>query len=231
LTLSEHLEHAMDNATAFSIPLGSFTLDIPQAVVTQWIIMAVLILLAFIFTRNLKVVPTGKQALLESFLGMLYNLFYGIMGERGKRYIPYMMVLIMFLGLSNVMGLFGIAPPTKNMNVTAALAIMSIILIQYAAIRHRGAGGWIKHFSHPTKIVTPLNVLELVIKPFSLCMRLFGNVLGAFIVMELIIFCIPVGVPAVFSLYFDIFDGLLQAYIFCFLTSLYISEATEDEEH
>lgn len=231
MTLSEHLEHAMGNETAFSIPFGSFQLDIPQTVVTQWIIMAVLILLAFIFTRNLKVVPTGKQALLESFLGMLYNMFYGILGERGKRYIPYMMVLIMFLGLSNVMGLFGIAPPTKNMNVTAALAVMSIILIQYAAIKQRGVGGWIKHFSHPTKIVTPLNVLELVIKPFSLCMRLFGNVLGAYIVMELIIFCIPVGVPAVFSLYFDIFDGLLQAYIFCFLTSLYISEATEIEEH
>ncbi len=228
MTLSEHLEHAMDNQIAFSINLGSYQLDIPQTTVTQWIVMAVLIILAFIFTRNLKVVPTGKQALLESFLGMLYNLFYGVLGEHGKKYIPYMMTLIMFIGASNIMGIFGVAPPTKNLNATAALAITSIVLIQYASIRHRGVGGWLKHFGHPNKIVTPLNVLELVIKPFSLCMRLFGNILGAFIVMELIIFCVPVAVPAVFSLYFDLFDGLLQAYIFCFLTSLYISEAFED---
>ncbi len=228
MTLSEHLSHALTNEIAFSIPIGSFQLDIPKTTVTQWIIMAVLILLAFIFTRNLKVVPTGKQALLETFLEMLYKLFYGVLGEHGKKYIPYMMTLIIFIGSSNIMGIFHMAPPTKNINATAALAVMSIVLIQYASIKHRGVGGWLKHFGHPNKIVTPLNVFELVIKPFSLCMRLFGNILGAFIVMELIIYCIPVGVPAVFSLYFDLFDGLLQAYIFCFLTSLYISEAIED---
>lgn len=230
MTLTEYIEHAMSNPVAFSIPIGNYQLDIPQTTVSQWIVMAVLILLAFIFTKNLKVVPTKKQALLESFVELIYKLFYGVLGEHGKGYIPYLMTLIMFLGASNIMGLFHMAPPTKNINVTAALAIMSIILIQYASIKARGVGGWLKHFSHPAKIVTPLNVMELVIKPFSLCMRLFGNILGAYIVMELIIYCVPVGVPAVFSIYFDIFDGLLQAYIFCFLTSLYINEAIEIEE-
>ena len=77
-------------------------------------------------------------------------------------------------------------------------------------------------------IMLPMNILELFIKPLSLCMRLFGNILGAYIIMELIIFCIPAVVPLVFSFYFDIFDGLLQAYVFCFLTSLFIQEAVED---
>ena len=76
-------------------------------------------------------------------------------------------------------------------------------------------------------IVTPINILELVIRPLSLCMRLFGNVLGAFVIMKLIESLIPVVVPVVFSLYFDFFDGFIQAYVFVFLTSLFIKEATE----
>ena len=76
-------------------------------------------------------------------------------------------------------------------------------------------------------IVAPINVLELVIKPLSLCMRLFGNVLGAFIIMALIEYVIPVVIPPVFSLYFDFFDGMIQAYVFTFLTALYIKEAVE----
>ena len=78
-------------------------------------------------------------------------------------------------------------------------------------------------------IMIPINILELVTRPLSLCMRLFGNVLGAFVVMELIKICVPVGLPVVFSLYFDIFDGLIQAYVFVFLTSLFMSETMEEE--
>ena len=101
------------------------------------------------------------------------------------------------------------------------------MLIEVAGIRAKGAKGWLKSFSQPVAIVTPINILELVIRPLSLCMRLFGNVLGAFIIMELIKMVVPVGVPAIFSLYFDIFDGLIQAYVFVFLTSLYIQDAVE----
>ena len=75
--------------------------------------------------------------------------------------------------------------------------------------------------------MTPINILEVFIRPLSLCMRLFGNVLGAFVIMELVELVVPVGVPAILSLYFDLFDGLVQAYVFVFLTSLYIAEAVE----
>ena len=70
----------------------------------------------------------------------------------------------------------------------------------------------------------PMNLLEVIIRPLSLCMRLFGNVLGAFVIMELIKQLLPVALPVPFSLYFDIFDGLLQAYVFTFLTSMFIQE-------
>ena len=81
--------------------------------------------------------------------------------------------------------------------------------------------------TEPVAIVTPFNILDVFTRPLSLCMRLFGNVLGAFVIMELLKIVCPPVIPAVFSLYFDIFDGLLQAYVFVFLTSLYIKEAVE----
>ncbi len=111
--------------------------------------------------------------------------------------------------------------------MTAALAIMSIILIEAAGIRKKGMKRWLKGFTEPVALVTPINVLEIFIKPLSLCMRLFGNVLGAFVIMKLIESILPVGLPVLFSMYFDLFDGLIQAYVFVFLTGLFIKEAVE----
>ena len=219
--ISQQLDY-MNNA----ITVGGVT--IPQGVYISWGIMAFLVLISIWFTRHMEVVPTKKrQVIIESFIGMLYNMLYGILGEHGKRYIPYLLTVMMYLGVANMIGLFGITPPTKDLNVTLGLALMSIVLVQYASIRQKGVGGWMKSFTQPVAIVTPLNVLELAIKPLSLCMRLFGNVLGAFIIMELIKMVIPVVFPLACSMYFDIFDGLLQAYVFVFLTSLYIQEGME----
>ncbi len=104
---------------------------------------------------------------------------------------------------------------------------MSIILIEAAGIRKKGLKRWLKGFVEPVALVTPINVLEIFIKPLSLCMRLFGNVLGAFVIMKLIESILPVGLPVLFSMYFDLFDGLIQAYVFVFLTGLFIKEAVE----
>lgn len=155
------------------------------------------------------------------------NLCGGFIGEEGKRYTPYLASVLIYLGIANLIGILGFKPPTKDLNVTAALAIMSIVLIQYAGIRKKGAKGWLKSFAEPVAIVAPINILELVIKPLSLCMRLFGNVLGAFVIMKLIESVLPVFLPVVFSAYFDLFDGLIQAYVFVFLTGLFIKEAIE----
>ena len=135
--------------------------------------------------------------------------------------------MLIYIGAANLVGVFGFKPPTKDMNVTAALALMSIVLIEFAGIHKKGIKKWIKGFAEPIALVTPINILELFIKPLSLCMRLFGNVLGAFVIMKLIEYIMPVGLPVVFSLYFDLFDGLIQAYVFVFLTGLFIKEAIE----
>ena len=190
--------------------------------------MAVLVLLSIILVRNLKVENPGKkQLVLETIITTFNNLFKGVIGEAGMKYVPYLITVILYIGMANIMGVFGFKPPTKDMNVTAALAFMSIVLIEVAGIRQKGAKGWVKSFAEPIPIILPINIMEIFIKPLSLCMRLFGNVLGAFVIMELIKMVVPVVLPAVFSLYFDLFDGLLQAYVFVFLTSLYISEEIE----
>ena len=212
-----------------SLPLvGGFRIEIAESVVITWVIMAVILLLSIFLTRNLKVRNISKRQLVaETIVTKLENFVTGMVGEEGRAYVPYLATVLVYIGMSNLIGLVGLKPPTKDMNVTAALSLMSIILIEYAGIHKKGTKGWLKSFTEPIAIVTPINILEVFIKPLSLCMRLFGNVLGAFVIMELIKLLVPVALPVPFSFYFDIFDGLIQAYVFVFLTSLFIKEAME----
>ena len=208
----------------FTIPIFG-GIPIYESVVVTWIIMLAVLLIC---VRNLKVENPGrKQIVLETAVQGLYNFFKGTIGEHGTAYIPYLMSVVLYIGIANLIGLIGFKPPTKDMNVTVALAVMSIVLIEVAGVRQKGTKGWLKSFAEPMPIVLPINVLEVFIKPLSLCMRLFGNVLGSFVIMELLKIVVPAFLPAVFSCYFDIFDGLIQAYVFVFLTSLFIKEATE----
>ena len=197
--------------------------------VVTWIIMAVLTLLAIVFVRNLKVENPGKKQLaLEAFISFLDDFFTDILGKEGRRYIPYLISTAIYIGVANLIGLLGFKPPTKDLNVTAALAIMSLFLIYYAGFHKKGTKGFLKSFAEPMPIVTPINIMEIAIRPISLCMRLFGNVIGSFVIMELLKIIMPAVLPVPFSLYFDIFDGLIQTYVFVFLTSLFIKEPIED---
>ena len=196
--LVESLVKELNCETVFTIPVfGGIAVD--EGVVVTWIIMAVLTILSIVFVRNLSIEKPGKvQLMLESVIGWAQDFFEGIIGKENKGYIPYLMTVALYLAISNVIGLLGFKPPTKDMNVTIALAVMSMFMI-----------------------------LEIVIRPLSLCMRLFGNMLGGFVVMELIKQVVPLIVPIPFSFYFDIFDGLLQAYVFVFLTALFMTEEME----
>lgn len=214
--------------TVFTIPiLGG--IPISEAVAVTWILMAGLTIAAILLTRNMQVEQPGRRQLaVETAVEGIYGFFEDTMGGHGKEYIPYLSAVAIYIGVSNLIGLIGFKPPTKDLNVTAALAIMSIILIEAAGVRKRGVKGWLKNFAQPVPIILPINVLEVFIRPLSLCMRLFGNVLGSFVVMELIKLLVPVVVPVAFSCYFDIFDGLIQAYVFVFLTALFVKEAIEE---
>lgn len=226
--LSEFLMEELEAATAFTIPIFG-GIDIAESTVISWVIMAIIMILTLVLTRNMKVENPGKlQVGVEYVVESLQNIVRGIVGHEGERYVPYLATVLVFLGISNVFAVTGMKPPTKDLNVSAAVALMSIVLVQIASIRQNRVKGWLKGFTKPIAVVTPINIMELAIRPLSLCMRLFGNVLGAFVVMKLLEHLVPIVLPAVFSLYFDFFDGLIQAYVFVFLTGLFIKEAVED---
>lgn len=225
--LARSLLEELNVETVFTIPLFG-GIPVSESVVVTWIAMAVLIVIAFLLGRNLKVRNPGKRQQIAELIVLKLDAFTKkTLGEEATEYSTYMAVVLLFIGFVNLIGVFGFKPPTKDLNVPVALALMSIVLVEVAGIRAHGTGGWLKGFAKPMAILTPINILEIFIRPLSLCMRLFGNVLGAFVIMELVKLVVPVGVPAILSLYFDVFDGLIQAYVFVFLTSLYISEAVE----
>ena len=158
---------------------------ISESVVVTWIIMAVLVLLSIILVRNLKVENPGKvQLALESMIGWAQDFFEGIIGKENKAYVPYLITVLLYLAVSNTIGLLGFKPPTKDLNVTAALAIMSMCVIEFSGIHKNGVVHWLKYF-------------------------------------------VPLICPIPVSFYFDIFDGLLQAYVFVFLTALFMTEEME----
>ena len=202
--LADNLMEELNCEKVFTLPvLGG----INESVVVTWIIMAVLVIASIILVRNLKVENPGKvQLALEAGIGAAEDFFVGVLGKENKGYVPYLITVLLYLACSNTIApLFGFKPPTKDLNVTAALAIMSMCLIEFSGIRKNG----------------------FVIRPLSLCMRLFGNMLAGFVVMELLKAIVPLIIPIPISFYFDIFDGLLQAYVFVFLTSLFMNEEME----
>ena len=217
-----------------------FGLDIPvtNVVVMSWITMAVIILWAFLSTRKLREVPRGLQNTAEIVVEAVNNFAENNIGHDGKKFAAYLGTIGLFLGISNMIGaLFMtqitngiICPPTRTMAVPVALAIMTIVIAIGAGIKKKGIVGFIKRLFKPIVIMFPFNLLEFIIKPLSLSMRLFGNVFGAYVAMELLFDAVPWGLPAVASLYFDLFDGGLQTFVFVLLTALYIGEEIEEEE-
>jgi len=234
--MGEKLVEAMESHTMFTMNLFGLKIPISDVIVSMWIIMAVMIIFAIILTRKLTSVPSKKQNVAETIVEFINNMVKDAIGaHHWKPFAPYLGTIMLFLILANTISIFNVIPgegfklrpPTRNINVTVCMALMSICVVIYAGIRYKKFSGWLKSFIEPTPVMLPFNILEYFIKPTSLALRLFGNILGAFIVMELIYMALPAIAPAALSIYFDLFDGILQAYVFMFLTSLYIAEALE----
>ena len=148
------------------ISLGG--LQVPESVVVSWGIMLFLVIVSILLTRNLKVDHISRrQAILEMVVTTIDGFFTGLLGEQGRRYVPYLMTVALYIACANLIGVFGIKPPTKDLNVTAALALMSICLIEYSGIHARGGKGFLKSLTAPTPIMTPMNILEIAIRPTS----------------------------------------------------------------
>jgi F-type H+-transporting ATPase subunit a len=227
LNFSEKLIEELNSKVLYNFHFFGLTIPLKESAVMTWVVMAIIMILTLVFVRNLKVVPGKSQVVVETIYNFINNLIVDILGEHGKRYVPYLGTVLIYLVISNTIGLFGVKPPTKDLDVTAGLAIMSIILVEYSGLHKNGVKGYIKSYAHPMPVMAPFNILEIFIRPLSLSMRLFGNIFGGFVIMEMLKLVAPAIIPIPFSLYFDIFDGVLQAYVFVFLTSLFMNEKME----
>ena len=226
----ESLVEELGNHTAFTIPLFG-GIPVAESVVVTWIVMVVLLVAALLLTRNLSVRNPGKvQIALESAVQFLNGFVKTNIGEHWRPFAPWLGTVALYIAFANIIGIFGLTPPTKDISVTTALALMSMLLIYGAQFRYNGLLGGLKKFAAPMPLLLPINLMEVIIRPLALCMRLFGNVLGAFIIMEMLKFVAPVILPAVFSIYFDLFDGLIQMVVFVFLTTLFTGEGIKEEE-
>ena len=237
---------ALEIKTVFTFTMFGMKIPITETVIVSWCVMLILILASFVLTRRLREIPSGPQAILETAVEFLNNFAKEQFGPFSKYLGPYIGCLFLFLFTANIMGVisppevrafghefippFLVRPPTRDINVTAALAAISILLVLLCGFAARGLRGWFKNLFHPVPIMLPFNLLEYATRLLSLALRLFGNILGGYVLMYLIEKLLPVALPMVFSLYFDFFDGMLQAAIFVFLTSLYISEAVKVHE-
>jgi F-type H+-transporting ATPase subunit a len=232
---------ALEIKTVFTLTLFGREIPVTETVIVSWAVMAILMAAALVFTRNLKETPRGVQALIETAVEFVNNFSRSYFGRWAGFLGVYLGTLFLFLLLANLMGVlspvsfsffgrlfkapFEIKPPTKDISVTAAFAAISIFLVLFLGILSRGIAGWFKQLFYPLPIMLPFNLMDYATRLLSLCLRLFGNILGGYVLMGMIQGIFPAGLPVIGSLYFDFFDGLMQAAIFVFLTSIYIQEA------
>ena len=236
----------------FDIPiLGQ--LQISETMVISWLVMLIITLLCIWLTHDLKVENISKrQAFAEMLVETADKFVIGNMGEKFAYMVPFVAALFATSLFSNLISLLGFRSPTADVNTEAAWAIVVFVMITHQKIKTGGVGGYLKGFTQPIAVLTPFNILSELATPISLACRHFGNILSGVVINGLIyaalavassallglipgvvgqvlsnIPILAVGVPAVLSVYFDWFTGVMQAYIFCMLTTMYIANAAE----
>lgn len=181
--------------------------------------------------KNADEIPGTFQNIIELIVEMLDNMVKGIMGENSKRFVNYLSTIFIFILISNISGLFGLRPPTADYGVTLPLGLITFAMIHYNGVKKNK----IKHFTNlfqPFALLFPINLIGEVAVPLSLSLRLFGNVMSGTVMMGLLYGLTPVfvqiGIPAALHVYFDIFSGAIQTYVFCMLTMVYVNDKIAD---
>ncbi len=218
------------------VALPNTPFEISNMIITQWGIIAVLILLAFVINRavlsNRKSGLRGTLELLTDFLEGWYASFIG--GRKNARkYLPLLCTLFLFILISNYLGIvptagygYSMFAPTGRWGTTLGLAIVVAIAVQVITIKELGVGGWIKHLLH----LGPLSILEEFVRPFSLSLRLFGNIFGEETLLAVIIMLAPMIAP-IPIMGLSLMFGAIQAIVFTTLSAIYIGGVLEHAAH
>lgn len=204
------------------------------------LILVMLTLLIFAFVVNRKIrklkpedVPTGIVNVAELLTEKLEGFVMSTMGSSGTKFVNYISTIFVFILFCNFSGLFGLRPPTADYGVTFPLAIITFVLIRYNELKHQKVKGVLKGLAEPWLIWAPINIIGNLAVPISLSLRLFANVLSGTAIMALIYVLLSKVAyvwPAALHIYFDLFSGSIQTYVFCMLTMTYIRNAIGNEE-
>ncbi len=198
-------------------------LVITETIRNTWIVSLILIGFALLVRAHLARVPGRLQLIAELIIDGVHWLVDSTMGEGKRGFAPYVLTLTLFLILANLSGLLLLRQPTADLNTTFTLAAITFVLIHYHSLKAKGGLGYIKEYFQPLPFLFPLNLISELALPLSLSFRLFGNMLGGVIILGLLYFYAPVIVPIIGHLYFDMFAGLIQTFIFVMLTITFIT--------
>lgn len=220
----------------FSERVTLFGVSFAQTTVLTWIIMLIVLVFCLIFRFILfprfdKDRPKNAfQNVMELAVEAMESFTKGAVGDYSEKLAPYMFSLAVFMVFSAASELFGCRPPTSDLLITLSMGLITFALINFCGVKKKGFGGRIKYLSSPTPVILPMKILSDVAVPISLACRLFGNMLGGMIVMDLLKSVLggyASGIPAVAGLYFNLFHPLIQTYIFIILSLTFINEAIE----
>ena len=237
----------------FTIPIFG-GINITQTTVSLLAVTILILSVAFAMTRKITKRPGGKQVIVEKLVSMLMNLVSDTMGAHNKKFVPYIGTLFISSIIGSVIGMTQIfRSTTADLSVTLAWSIATILIVWYSKIRQLGFLGWLKSFTEPIAVMTPLNIVSEIATPVAMAFRHFGNVAGGSVLMTIVYTALAgvntllfgwlpqavaslippifqVGIPAALSLYFDVFSGFIQAFVFSLLSMVYIGMANPPVE-
>ena len=206
-------------------------LHIGEHVTYTWFVMAVLILVAFLASRSITMVPSGVQNLMEVVVTGIDGLIEETMGKEGKAYFPLIATFALFILVCNLIGLVpGFYPPTANLNTNAALALTVFVLTHVVGFRKHGIA-YLKHFMGPIIWLAPLmfiiEIIGHIARPLSLTLRLFGNMYGHEIVLMIFLGLVPLFLPIPMML-MGVLIAFIQTFVFTLLAMIYVAGALEE---
>ena len=236
----------------FTLPLPLGGLPITETQVNSWLVMLSLLFLCLYLTRGLsEKAQTKRQHVAEWIVEQTEGLVTSNMGEYFAGFAPFIGAMLALSAFSSLLSLTGLFPPTSDINVTGGWAILVFILITYYKMKC-GPVHYLKSFAEPVAFLTPLNVISEIATPVSMAFRHYGNVLSGSVISVLVAAALQglsqiilgrlpgilgevpwlrIGIPAVLSVYSDLFSGCLQAFIFAMLTMLYVGGAFPAEDY
>ncbi len=202
------------------------------------VLIVFLVIIGFCIAANRAVkhaaeVPGGFQNVVELIVEMLDGMISGVMGGQAVRFRNYIGTIFIFILFSNICGLLGLRPPTADYGVTFALGIITFTLIHFNKFKYQKVSGVLKGLCEPWPIWAPINIISDLAVPVSLSLRLFANILSGTAIMALIyalLSKVAIIWPAALHVYFDLFSGAIQTYVFCMLTMTYITDACNTGE-